>query len=66
MHVHLLPLKRGIQIYYAYGYPYIMYGAESWGNTFAIYTSPIVLQQKELSGFYLNYPRILTVHHFHH
>ena len=47
--VHLLPLKLGIQIYYAYGYPYIMYGAESWGNTFDIHTS-IVLHKKKLSG----------------
>ena len=46
--IHLLPLKLGIQIYYVYDYPYILYGAESWGNTFAIHSSPIVLQQKKI------------------
>ena len=44
VYVYLLPLNLCIQIYYAYGYPYIMYGAESWGNTYASCISPIVLQ----------------------
>ena len=25
-----------------------MYGAESWGNNFAVHTFPIVLQQKKI------------------
>ena len=43
-----------------------MYGAESLGNTFAIHTCPIALQQEKLSGCNSNYPRTLTLHHLHH
>ena len=43
----LIPLNCRIQIYFAFAYPFVMYGVECWGSTYSKYIMPIVILQKK-------------------
>jgi hypothetical protein len=45
---HLLPFNIRRQIYFAFAYPYVMYGVECWGSACKKYLMPIVTLQKRL------------------
>ena len=44
---HLIPLNCRIQIYFAFAYPFVMYGVECWGSTYSKYITPIIILQKK-------------------
>jgi hypothetical protein len=43
---HLLPLNIRIQIYFAFGYPYLTYGIECWGTACKNRINPVIVKQK--------------------
>ena len=45
---HLILLNCRIQIYFAFAYPFVMYGVECWDSTYSKYIMPIVILQKKI------------------